>query len=76
MKVLCLLFATVLSVPIQPANDYQQYLSSLDTLPTHEYNKLFEDVSEKFKLETGLSLSDIEKLTESEFDNFLQQLYV
>ena len=76
MKVLCLLFATVLSVPIQPANDYQQYLNSLDNLPTDEYNQLYKDVSKKFKIETGLSLSDIENLTETEFEQYLELLHV
>ena len=76
MKVLSLLFTMVLSVPIPSTNDYLQYLNSLDNLPTDEYNQLYKDVSKKFKVETGLSLSDIEKLTETEFEQYLEQLHV
>ena len=76
MKVLSLLFTMVLSVPIPSTNDYLQYLNSLDSLPTDEYNQLFKDVSKKFKVETGLALSDIEKLTETEFEQYLEQLHV
>ena len=76
MKVLSLLFTIVLSVPVLPADDYLQYLNTLDDLPTDEYNQLYKDVSEKFEAETGLSLSDIENLSESEFEDYLQQLHV
>ena len=76
MKVLSLLFTIVLSVPVLQADDYLQYLNNLDNLPTDEYNQLYKDVSEKFKAETGLSLSDIENLSESEFEDYLQQLHV
>ena len=76
MKVLSLLFTMVLSVPIPSTNDYLQYLNSLDNLPTDEYNQLYKDVSKKFKAETGLSLSDIETLTDTEFEQYLEQLHV
>ena len=76
MKVLSLLFTMVLSVPIPSTNDYLQYLNSLDNLPTDEYNQLYKDVSKKFKIETGLSLSDIENLTETEFEQYLELLHV
>ena len=78
MKILLLITLT-LAFPIEPVIDpidakFDHFLDYLDQLPTDQYTQLIDRLSGQFKIETGKSFDDLDKMTSDEYDEFVVTL--
>ena len=73
-----LLFSLTLAFPIEPVDpidaEFDQFLDDLDQLPTDQYTELIDGLSGLFKVETGKSFGDLDKMSSDEYDEFLLTL--
>ena len=73
-----LLFSLTLAFPIEPVDpidaEFDQFLDDLDQLPTDQYTELIDELSGLFKVETGKSFGDLDKMSSDEYDEFLLTL--
>ena len=79
MKVISLLLSTLtLAFPIEPVDpidaEFDEYLAYLDQLPSDQYTELIDRLSGEFKVETGKSFGDLDKMSSDEFDEFILTL--
>ena len=74
MKIINLLFTLTMAAPINPADDYLNYLEKLDNLPTDEFQKETSAAADLLKSKTGLSLSDLESLSDDQFQTYIDLL--
>ena len=79
MKIISLLlFTQTLAFPIEPVDpidaEFDEYLAYLDQLPADQYTELVDGLSGQFKVETGKSFGDLDKMSSDELDTFILTL--
>ena len=74
MKIINLLFALTIGAPIEPADDYLNYLEKLDSLSSEDFQEEYAAMIDILKSETELSLSYLENMSDEQFQTYIDLL--